>query len=43
VMWRTKVRAGADVELLVDPVRGRVLWILGPEGDDADSRTMPEP
>lgn len=43
MMWRTKLRDGADIELLVDPVRDRVLWILGPEGDDADSRTMPEP
>ena len=42
MMWRTKLRAGADLDLLVDPARDRVLWILGPEGDDTDSRTMPE-
>ena len=43
MMWRTNLRAGANLDLLVDPARDRVLWILGPEGDDADSRTMPEP
>jgi hypothetical protein len=41
MMWRTKLRAGADIELLVDPARDRVLWILGPAGDDDNSRTMP--
>jgi hypothetical protein len=41
MMWRTKLRVGADIELLVDPDRDRVLWILGPAGDDGDSRTMP--
>jgi hypothetical protein len=41
MMWRTRLRVGADVDLLVDPVRDRVLWILGPAGDDGDSRTMP--
>jgi hypothetical protein len=41
MMWRTKLRVGADIELLMDPVRDRVLWILGPAGDDDDSRTMP--
>ena len=41
MMWRTKLRVGADIELLVDPARDRVLWILGLAGDDADSRTMP--
>jgi hypothetical protein len=39
----TRVPPRAWFELLVDPERDRVLWILGPEGDDADSRTMPSP
>ena len=43
MMWRTKLRVGASIDLLVDPIRDRVLWILGPEGDDGDSRTMPGP
>lgn len=41
MMWRTKRRVGANIELLVDPVSDRVLWILGPPGEDDDSRTMP--
>jgi len=48
MMWRTKLRVGADIELLVDPKRDRVLWILGPadetwldSGDPPGSRTMP--
>jgi hypothetical protein len=48
MMWRTKLRVGADIELLVDPERDRVLWILGPadetwpvSDDPPGSRTMP--
>lgn len=48
LMWSQRLRAGMDIELLVDPARGRVLWILGPAGDDESipddsfgSRTMP--
>ncbi len=48
MMWRTRLRVGVDVELLVDPRRDRVLWILGPaeetwavEDDPPGSRTMP--
>ena len=47
MMWRTTLLVGAEVDLLVDPKRDRVLWILGPAdqwpiaGDPTASRTMP--
>jgi hypothetical protein len=46
--WVATLRAGSDVDVLVDPKRGRIIWILGPS-DQAEpavdlpvSRTMPE-
>ena len=47
MMWQTTLRPGAEVDLLVDPKRDRVLWILGPADerpvadDPTGSRTMP--
>ena len=47
MMWQTKLSAGAEVDVLVDPRRDRVLWILGPADqqpvtdDPTASRTMP--
>ena len=47
MMWRTTLRVGMELDLLVDPKRDRVLWILGPADgwpvadDGAGSRTMP--
>jgi len=37
--WATRVAEGSRIDVLVDPRRQRVLWILGPSADD--SRTMP--
>jgi hypothetical protein len=46
--WAATLRAGSDVDVLVDPKRGRIIWILGPSDRAAPavdlpvSRTMPE-
>jgi uncharacterized protein (DUF58 family) len=33
--WATRIAEGSRMDVLVDPERRRVLWILGPAADDA--------